>query len=112
LNEREITDISSAAIAADEYLLTHTQSFAHDKRKMPKLDNDKSDKGYTLNDKCPQPSPHISSKQTGGQTVKVTKPWSEATCNYCHRKGNFKSNCWSLQNKTKTNKTHCTFAEL
>ncbi|XP_047222493.1 uncharacterized protein LOC124868900 [Girardinichthys multiradiatus] len=77
LNEQKVTTLASAAVLADEYVLTHKSSFI-------------------VNEKTPVNSVPLS------QMVKTIVPKDSRECFYCHKPGHVIADCLVLKRKKTT----------
>ena len=109
LNERDITELRDAAIAADEYTLTHKVKYGLNSKRFDK--SDYRSVGESLessegggNGRHPVHSSKVGSGRTvsTNRSVVEKKPRFIPTCSYCHRKGHVISTCWDLQGERRS----------
>ena len=113
VNEQKATTLSAATVLADEYVLTHKDSF--DKP------NGSSGRGFNLSWRKPNSfhsdksnSSHIDSaksfaKRVGEEKLEKSEGGEGAkerpTCNYCKKVGHTINRCYALKNKSQPPKT-------
>ncbi|XP_013855442.1 uncharacterized protein LOC106511236, partial [Austrofundulus limnaeus] len=93
INEQKVTSVSKAAVLADDFVLTH------------KVSADLYAVGATQ-DLSVTKKPVVFSRRSVSSYSDLGGSGGarelEDTCNFCHRKGHWKKDCWVLKSKKKT----------
>ena len=117
LNEKDITELCHASVAADDYTLTHKSSYGKNLLETRGARHDQLS-GTGSNHVGEQPKynsigihEHNSVRNPNGNNAKnyqvpVKKPFDESQkyygpkCTYCHKRGHTISKCWKLQQES------------
>ena len=103
LDERKADKLHEAAVLADDYELTHKSFFGKQKQGQfrPRFGKKSEGTGNLSPSKKSEEQKPDSSPQSDKPASQKTgqKFFSGPTCNYCHKKGHVKSECFALQRK-------------
>ena len=104
INEQKATTLSAATVLADEYVLTHKDSFDKTNGSKPpwrKPNSSHSDKPNTTHDSA--------LKREGGEKLDKSEggegTQERPTCNYCKKVGHTRNRCYALKNKSQSQST-------